>query len=112
MTDAGSCEEYAVAAIRPWFGSSVRGTAYDSSTYSNRLRHPHPHPHPHPLRFGISPVSGYKRNRHEADCQRTFPKMQRQAFMRRFHEAVQKKPTVSDEEFLAGTEVSDIARHR
>jgi len=74
MTDAGSCEEYAVAAIRPWFGSSVRGTAYDSSTYSNRLRHPHPHPHPHPLRFGISPVSGYKRNRHEADCQRTFPK--------------------------------------
>ena len=35
------------------------------------------------------------------------PEMQRAEFMKRFHEALQKSPTISDEEFLAETEVSD-----
>ena len=32
---------------------------------------------------------------------------QREEFMKRFHEALKKRPTISDEEFLAKTEVSD-----
>ncbi len=35
------------------------------------------------------------------------PEMQREAFMEQFHGALQKRPTISDEEFLAETEVSD-----
>ena len=35
------------------------------------------------------------------------PEMQLEEFMKRFHEALKKRPTVSDEEFLAETEVSD-----
>jgi HSP20 family molecular chaperone IbpA len=32
---------------------------------------------------------------------------QLEEFMKRFHEALKKRPTISDEEFMAETEVSD-----
>ena len=35
------------------------------------------------------------------------PEKQREEFRKRFHEELKKRPTVSDEEFMAETEVSD-----
>ncbi len=41
------------------------------------------------------------------DREERSPEMQRAEFMKRFHGALQKRITISDEEFLAEIEVSD-----